>query len=594
MKPIVLVLLLAGFAAAAAPVDFYVSTEGDDGQSGTFEAPFATVQRAQSAVRDRLAQGEDADITVYLRDGLYALEAPLHFTAADCGQQTVTYKAYQNETPILSGGRPITGWQPGDGGQWTATLPEALSGAWPFRQLFKDDTRLPRGRFPNGDALMRVAIVDDAVTGIKLHETLPVALTAEDNAELVVYQNWSITRVPIVSGEGASLRVSHPAGWIGHGSMTTTSPDKPCYVENAAAFVDAPGEWHLDKQTGTLIYQAAPGEDPNQARFIAPKLELLLKVEGKAGAPVKNLRFEGLTFSHAEWPLPEFGYIGVQAGHHGTSMNEPAHVLPGALQFTHAEGCVLARCAVVHTGASGVVLGAGCKNNRVEYCSLSDIGGNGVMVGWRGSSLAGAGTLVGDGSLSSDWASPDLVPMRNTVADCTVTSCGAVNRGCVGVFDAFCDGTRISHNHIFNMPYTGISIGFRWDSTETSQRNCTVENNHIHDVMKVLADGGAIYTLGLQPGTVLRGNLLYDVHRSSFAHGGAPNNGIFFDEGSKGFLVEDNIIHNTSGEPIRFNQTGPENLTFNNNAFGVAPEDPAFPKARAAEAGPRQQDETKS
>lgn len=68
----------------------------------------------------------------------------------------------------------------------------------------------------------------------------------------------------------------------------------------------------------------------------------------------------------------------------------------------------------------------------------------------------------------------------------------------------------------------------------------------------------------------------------------------FFDEGSKGFLVEDNIIHNTSGEPIRFNQTGPENLTFNNNAFGVAPEDPAFPKARAAEAGPRQQDETKS
>jgi len=103
--------------------------------------------------------------------------------------------------------------------------------------------------------------------------------------------------------------------------------------------------------------------------------------------------------------------------------------------------------------------------------------------------------------------------------------------------------------------------------------------------MKMLADGGAIYTLGYQPGTVLRGNLLHDVYRSAFAHGGAPNNGIFFDQGSKGFLVEDNIIYNTSGEPIRFNQTSQENLTFNNNSFGTSPDDPAFPKDAAVQAG---------
>ncbi len=135
------------------------------------------------------------------------------------------------------------------------------------------------------------------------------------------------------------------------------------------------------------------------------------------------------------------------------------------------------------------------------------------------------------------------------------------------------------------MPYTGISIGFRWDSEETTQRNCTVEFNHVRDVMKMLADGGAIYTLGYQPGTVLRGNLLHDVHRSAFAHGGAPNNGIFFDQGSKGYLVEENIIYHTSGEPIRFNQTGPENLTFNTNYFGVSPEDSGFPGDAAAQAG---------
>lgn len=589
MRSILFFVVLAAIAGVASPAEFYVSPDGNDGQAGTLNAPFATLHRAQAAVREQIAAGGSGDISVIIRGGVYCLDAPLTFTSRDAGAEdrAVVYKAYEGETPVLSGGRPVTGWKKAEGDRWVANLPEVVSERWHFRQLFRDDARLPRGRFPNGDGLLRVATVDDTVTEITLAESLPVALAASDQAELVVYQNWSITRVPVVSADGAALRVSHPAGWIGHGSMTTTSPDKPCYVENALAFVDAPGEWYLNRETGELTYQAAPGEDPNTALFVAPRLESLVSVAGSETAPVRNLRFEGLAFAHAEWSLPEFGYVGIQAGHHGTSMKEPAHVLPGALAFTHAVKCGMVRCSVARTGASGIVLGAGCRDNRIEYCNLSDIGGNGIMVGWRSLLLSGGNELAGDGSLSADWPSPALVPTGNAVANCTLERCGAVNHGCVGIFDAFCDGTRISHNQVSNMPYTGISIGFRWDSTETSQRNCVLEFNHVFDVMKVLADGGAIYTLGFQPGTILLGNVLHDVHRSAYAHGGAPNNGIFFDEGSKGFLVANNIIYNTSGEPIRFNQTSAENLTFKNNSFGVAPDDPAFPKDAAAQAGPQ-------
>lgn len=581
-------MLLAVVNLAAAPAAFYVSPGGDDGGPGTLEAPFATIQRAQAAARTQITDGDSRDITVYIRGGLYYLDAPLVFTPADGGKetQTVTYKAYEGETPLLSGGRPVTGWTRGEGDQWTATLPEVASGDWFFRQLFREETRLLRGRFPNGEALVRVSAVDDTVTEITLKSPLPVSLTEADQAELVVYQNWSITRMPVTAAEGTGVRVSHPAGWIGHGSATTTSPDKPCFLEHARAFVDVPGEWHLDRNTGTVLYHAAPGEDPNEASFIAPRLEVLLSVEGTDSVPVRNLHFEGLTFAHAEWSLPEFGYVGIQAGHHGTSMKKRAYVLPGAVKFSRAENCGLTRCRIAHTGASGIVLGAGCRDNAILQCDLEDIGGSGIMVGWRGDALDRDGFLSGDSSLSADWLAPDLVPTNNTVAECTLRRCGAVNHGCVGVFDAFCDGTHIHHNDISDMPYTGISIGFRWDSSETTQRNCTVEYNHVRDVMKMLADGGAIYTLGYQPGTVLRGNLLHDVHRSAFAHGGAPNNGIFFDQGSKGYLVEENIIYNTSGESIRFNQTGPENLTFKDNHFGVSPEDPAFPGNAAAKAGP--------
>jgi len=304
----------------------------------------------------------------------------------------------------------------------------------------------------------------------------------------------------------------------------------------------------------------------------------LLVVQGEDSKPVKNLVFNRISLAYAEWPLPEFGYIGIQAGHYGTSMDKPTYVLPGAVEFTFAVGCRLDCCSLEHIGASAIVLGAGCRNNTIFKCEIKDVGGNGIMVGWRDGELSERKELTGDQSLSADWTQPRYIPRSNTVSHCALFRCGAINHGCVAIYDGFCDGTKIAHNYICDMPYTGISAGFRWDESITSQRNCIIEYNEVLDVMKMLADGGAIYTLGYQPGTTLRYNILHDVHRSKFAHGGAPNNGIFFDQGSKGYVVESNIIYNTSGDPIRFNQTGPENLTFTNNSLGIAPGQVDFPK----------------
>ena len=97
-----------------------------------------------------------------------------------------------------------------------------------------------------------------------------------------------------------------------------------------------------------------------------------------------------------------------------------------------------------------------------------------------------------------------------------------------------------------------------------------MERNHIHDVMKLLADGGGIYTLGLQPGTVLRHNYIHDVHRSGTAHGGAPNNGFFLDQGSKGYVLEANVVCATSGDPVRFNLSERGWHTWRGNFFGAA------------------------
>jgi len=568
-------LFLIALGALSAPADiradFVVAPTGSDENPGTLEAPFASPRAAQNAVRARLAEGHHEEIVVLLREGTYALDTPLTFGPKDtgAGTQRVIYRAYPGESPLLSGGRPITGWKKGEGGLWTVTLPQVAEGAWRFRDLYVDGARLPRGRFPNAPELLRVAGVSEDLTGIILDTSPGVENLAGANAELVMYQNWSISRVRVASSNDRTIKLTHPMGWVGHGDATSASTNKPTYLENSLAFVDAPGEWYLDEATGVLTYLAAEGEDPNARTFIAPVAAQLIAAEGTVAEPVRNLYFEGIHFAHTRWDLPEFGYLGIQAGHYGTSTDQPTFVLPLAISFIHAEGGGLSDCRVSHTGASGVGLGAGARKVSVASCSFDDIGGNGIMVGWRGKGELQPQTEDEDRDLAADWRQPEDVPLDNRVTGNLVERCGAVNHGCVGIFDAFSHATAITHNVVRDMPYTGISSGFRWNETETSQKQGLIAYNHVRDVMKMLADGGCLYTLGYQPGAVIRGNVFHGAHRSAFAHGGAPNNGIFFDQGSKGFLVEGNTIYDTSGDPIRFNQTNKDNMTWSDNQFGV-------------------------
>ena len=85
---------LLAFGAAAA--DFVVSPKGSAAAAGSARAPFATVGRAQQAVRDLKAAQPDraAPIVVEIRGGTYYLPAPLAFTAADSGTTSSPFAAW--------------------------------------------------------------------------------------------------------------------------------------------------------------------------------------------------------------------------------------------------------------------------------------------------------------------------------------------------------------------------------------------------------------------------------------------------------------------------------------------------------------------
>ena len=92
-----LAFLLAVSLQASAGENFYVSPAGSDGNSGTRNAPFATLAHARDVVRAALARsgGLSGGATVWIGRGDYPLAATLEWTASDSGRAgaPVIYRA---------------------------------------------------------------------------------------------------------------------------------------------------------------------------------------------------------------------------------------------------------------------------------------------------------------------------------------------------------------------------------------------------------------------------------------------------------------------------------------------------------------------
>jgi len=141
--------------------DFFVAIDGNDRWSGTLpspnaaktDGPFATIVRARDAVRKLKAEDRTRPVTVMVRGGTYYLIEPILFEPEDSGtdKSPIRYTAYPGEKPVLSGGRPLTGWKTKDGNLFTAHVPGVKEGKLHFRQLRVGERRYIRARYPNYD-----------------------------------------------------------------------------------------------------------------------------------------------------------------------------------------------------------------------------------------------------------------------------------------------------------------------------------------------------------------------------------------------------------------------------------------------------------
>ena len=535
-----------------------VSIAGNDTWSGRLpepnaagtDGPVATVERARDLIRGLKAAGGLAKpITVLLRHGVYPQAQALVFTAEDSGTQEgpITYQAYPGEKPVISGGKAIRGWQADDSAQsrercggklWRVDLSAAQ---WRFNQLFVNGQRRIRARIPNKGSFLRsdgpVSKNNPRAFYFKEGE-----VKEWDNLRdiiFVAYHSWetSIHHVRSVDTDAALVTFREPAPW----PMGRWEKQQRYYVENVFAGLDVPGEWYLNRATGTLYYYPLPGEDMQRTEAIAPEVtSTLIEFRGRPSKDefIEHLHFRGISFQHTNANLRRLRNPGQG------EIYQPALIMAVGLRQS-----VFEDCEVAHTGAHAIWMAAGCADNRVQRCHLHDLGGGGVYIG-------------------GGWGIQETAPVERILVDNSFIHDGAhLFHGAHGVWIGRSSYNTVTHNEISNFDYSGISCGWSWGFQASSANHNILDYNHIHHLSNGdgLSDMGGIYTLGVSPGTTERFNHIHDVYSyANVSHG----SGLYPDEGSSEILMENNVVYRVRTCPL-FMHYGKDCIVRNNIlAFG--------------------------
>lgn len=546
-----LTVALLGLSAAATATEFHVSPTGSNESDGSVAAPFATIERARDAIR-RLPTAERTagPVNVFLHAGRHRLTRPVVFSPEDSGtaEAPVIYSARLGEQAVLDGGRAVTGWQVQPDGRWRTTIPEVRSGRWFFRQLHVNGTSRRRARTPN-EGFLRVAGLPEGTprtvgyhTDCQSFEYAPGDIRPDwhnlQDVEVIVYHFWTDSHLPISKVDPARRIVTF-AHRAGKTFTDDFSEDGARYiVDNLREGLDQPGEWYLDRRTGVLEYLPMPGETPDSVEVIAPVAPALIRLDGDAAGrrPVRHLRFRDLGFEHTRFELPK--------GNSNDAQGSAS--VPAAIVLSGAEHCEFAHCQVRLLGTSAFQIHAGSRDNRFvanEICHL-----------------AGGGFRLNGGTERSS----SLVRTRNNViADNHLHHYGEDYPSAVGILLMNTEGNVVAHNHVHHGFYTAVSVGWVWGYQRSISRDNRIEYNHLHDIGQgLLSDMGAIYTLGVSPGTVIRNNLIHDVEAHHY--GGW---GIYNDEGSSHILIENNVVHHTKFAAYNIHYS--KEITVRNNIFAL-------------------------
>jgi hypothetical protein len=498
----------AGEAEAPPPPDtreFHIATQGDDRNPGTEAHPFATLTRAQRAVRQ---VPRTQPLRVWISDGTYYLASPLEFGSQDSGtlEAPVTWSAAAGARVTLSGGQPLAcRWTPHERGIMQTPVPAGLV----FTQLFVNGKRQIRARFPNYDPsvpgksgyLTAVGAVPadvpdpfarpnedmtfagESPRGVRFESATFTGKTWSDpaGAEIHIFQQaywgnlqWEIKGVDQSAGTIWFGRGGQQIGAKWDKDPARVGKGSRYFIDNVFEELDAPGEWFLDAKNNILYYYPQPGVDLRTVLIEVPLHESVIRFTGSQDAPVRNVSIKGVRFAHTQAT-----YLA-------------RYDVPSLSDWS------------IHRG--GAVFAEGTRDCSIEECWFDAVGGNGVFVNNhnRGFVIRGCKfTETGDsamcfvGDLEQTTGTQRAFPYECQASNNLVHDCGFFGKQVAGVYISRAKRITVSHNLIYNMPRAAICIG---DGTWGGH---LIEFNRTHDTVLETSDHGPLNAWGRDRGWCL-------------------------------------------------------------------------------------------
>jgi hypothetical protein len=528
---------------------FYASPGGTGNGSPQSPASITAVKTLAAA------NAASDEVTICLKDGVYTLQSPLVFTSADSGQNghTVTWQAAtESDKPILSGGSKVTGWSLYDAGKniWRATVPQGTV----CRQMYVNGERATRSRMLAG-----TSFYSDSYGAYyqSSDPAIPVFSHPADLELLAAAQPWSMNRCAVNSvSRSGNLTTIIPDSAIQWWNGIRTDYPFPPYlyaIENAYEFLaaDTLGCWCLDSAAAALYYVPRTGENMATADVVLPVVETL--VQASQSDPPSNIVFNGITFAETGWTLPttQKSFLQIQAGiflplreieafddyeqayyttlGYAWTDSETLGQPPAAVQLYGAEHITFDKCVFTRLGGRGVHIGKGSKYCTITRSTLADISGNAISIGE---------ILDGNPALA-DRSSFNAVTLNQ------INNVGVEYQGSVAIFRAYADNNIINHNEISDLFYTAISLGYGWSSQGYSFGN-EIAYNKIHDIMTLLTDGGAVYSLGYQGSNgqpeIVHDNYIFNIAQTTARAARIDSYGLYSDQGSDYINYYNNVI----------------------------------------------------
>jgi parallel beta-helix repeat protein len=432
---------------------------------------------------------------------------------------------------IISGGVLITNWTQVSTNTYSAVVPSSMF----VNQLFINNQRIVRTRVPTNfsDYLQYAAPLNDSILGRYGFQYVPGQFDYKSltDAMVVVYHSFTeshhyIDRLITVNN---TVLFSNPAFYL-------IGPDvvqgkRRFHIENLCEAL-VQNSFCFVNETKTVYLMTDGSYDPTKVEVITSVNEIVVSIASNDSTkPVENVIIDNVAIQHGAWNIAR-----TQLGERA----EASFLTSVALFIANATSITILNIEISHTGSYGLHIREGTSNIVFMNSLVNDTGAGGVWMG--------------------DWKTPiSILARSNKIISNEISYGGNVFPSGAGVLVLRATDIVIADNLIHHHRHNGISVGSQNDYVQGWTTDIIIEGNYIYAIgQHILCDLGGIYTLGLQPGTVITGNVIKNVF--SYA---VYMWGIYLDNGASDMLVSNNVVYNT-GWAAMFQHYGANNTIINN------------------------------